>query len=213
MLEKYESFSTREKEEFRDICNELFDKTFLNEEVISNDGGFVINEKFNFVRRNFELFEEYFMLSGWILERKNNETIYIRNETGSNRVILKLLTTKMLIALRIIYDEKRKTSSNSNRVQFKLNELYNKMLHDFGLIDTMPSKTDRDSSIKMIEKYNIIVKAAVAEDEMDNVYVIMPSITVAVSDERINMIYNQLKEEELTDEEIDKNDADEMALL
>ena len=52
-----------------------------------------------------------------------------------------------------------------------------------------------------------------AEDEMDNVYVIMPSITVAVSDERINMIYNQLKEEELTDEEIDKNDADEMALL
>ena len=41
----------------------------------------------------------------------------------------------------------------------------------------------------------------------------MPSITVAVSDERINMIYNQLKEEELTDEEIDKNDADEMALL
>ena len=149
----------------------------------------------------------------WILERKNNETIYIRNETGSNRVILKLLTTKMLIALRVIYDEKRKTSSNSNRVQFKLNELYNKMLHDFGLIDTMPSKTDRDSSIKMIEKYNIIVKAAVAEDEMDNVYVIMPSITVAVSDERINMIYNQLKEEELTDEEIDKNDADEMALL
>ena len=213
MLEKYESFSTKEKEEFRDICNELFDKTFLNEEVISNDGGFVINEKFNFVRRNFELFEEYFMLSGWILERKNNETIYIRNETGSNRVILKLLTTKMLIALRVIYDEKRKKSSNSNRVQFKLNELYNKMLHDFGLIDTMPSKTDRDSSIKMIEKYNIIVKAAVAEDEMDNVYVIMPSITVAVSDERINMKYNQLKEEELTDEEIDKNDADEMALL
>ena len=213
MLEKYESFSTKEKEEFRDICNELFDKTFLNEEVISNDGGFVINEKFNFVRRNFELFEEYFMLSGWILERKNNETIYIRNETGINRVILKLLTTKMLIALRVIYDEKRKKSSNSNRVQFKLNELYNKMLHDFGLIDTMPSKTDRDSSIKMIEKYNIIVKAAVAEDEMDNVYVIMPSITVAVSDERINMIYNQLKEEELTDEEIDKNDADEMALL
>ena len=213
MLEKYESFSTKEKEEFRDICNELFDKTFLNEEVISNDGGFVINEKFNFVRRNFELFEEYFMLSGWILERKNNETIYIRNETGSNRVILKLLTTKMLIALRVIYDEKRKKSSNSNRVQFKLNELYNKMLHDFGLIDTMPSKTDRDSSIKMIEKYNIIVKAAVAEDEMDNVYVIMPSITVAVSDERINMIYNQLKEEELADEEIDKNDADEMALL
>ena len=98
------------------------------------------------------------MLSGWILERKNNETIYIRNETGSNRVILKLLTTKMLIALRVMYDEKRKTSSNSNRVQFKLSELYNKMLHDFGLIDSMPSKTDRDSSIKIIEKYNIIVK-------------------------------------------------------
>lgn len=208
MLEKYESFSTREKEEFRDICNELFDKTFLNEEVISNNGGFVINEKFNFVRRNFELFEEYFMLSGWILERKNNETIYIRNETGSNRVILKLLTTKMLIALRVMYDEKRKTSSNSNRVQFKLSELYNKMLHDFGLIDSMPSKTDRDSSIKIIEKYNIIVKAAVAEDEMDNVYVIMPSITVAVSDDRINMIYNQLKEEDLVDEEINKNDVD-----
>ena len=195
MLEKYESFSTREKEEFRDICNELFDKTFLNEEVISNNGGFVINEKFNFVRRNFELFEEYFMLSGWILERKNNETIYI-------------LTTKMLIALRVMYDEKRKTSSNSNRVQFKLSELYNKMLHDFGLIDSMPSKTDRDSSIKIIEKYNIIVKAAVAEDEMDNVYVIMPSITVAVSDDRINMIYNQLKEEDLADEEINKNDVD-----
>ena len=208
MLEKYESFSTREKEEFRDICNELFDKTFLNEEVISNNGGFVINEKFNFVRRNFELFEEYFMLSGWILERKNNETIYIRNETGSNRVILKLLTTKMLIALRVMYDEKRKTSSNSNRVQFKLSELYNKMLHDFGLIDSMPSKTDRDSSIKIIEKYNIIVKAAVAEDEMDNVYVIMPSITVAVSDDRINMIYNQLKEEDLADEEVNKNDVD-----
>ncbi len=208
MLEKYESFSTREKEEFRDICNELFDKTFLNEEVISSNGGFVINEKFNFVRRNFELFEEYFMLSGWILERKNNETIYIRNETGSNRVILKLLTTKMLIALRVMYDEKRKTSSNSNRVQFKLSELYNKMLHDFGLIDSMPSKTDRDSSIKIIEKYNIIVKAAVAEDEMDNVYVIMPSITVAVSDDRINMIYNQLKEEDLADEEINKNDVD-----
>ena len=208
MLEKYESFSSREKEEFRDICNELFDKTFLNEEVISNNGGFVINEKFNFVRRNFELFEEYFMLSGWILERKNNETIYIRNETGSNRVILKLLTTKMLIALRVMYDEKRKTSSNSNRVQFKLSELYNKMLHDFGLIDSMPSKTDRDSSIKIIEKYNIIVKAAVAEDEMDNVYVIMPSITVAVSDDRINMIYNQLKEEDLADEEINKNDVD-----
>lgn len=208
MLEKYESFSTREKEEFRDICNELFDKTFLNEEVISNNGGFVINEKFNFVRRNFELFEEYFMLSGWILERKNNETIYIRNETGSNRVILKLLTTKMLIALRVMYDEKRKTSSNSNRVQFKLSELYNKMLHDFGLIDSMPSKTDRDSSIKIIEKYNIIVKAAVAEDEMDNVYVITPSITVAVSDDRINMIYNQLKEEDLADEEINKNDVD-----
>lgn len=208
MLEKYESFSTREKEEFRDICNELFDKTFLNEEVISNNGGFVINEKFNFVRRNFELFEEYFMLSGWILERKNNETIYIRNETGSNRVILKLLTTKMLIALRVMYDEKRKTSSNSNRVQFKLSELYNKMLHDFGLIDSMPSKTDRDSSIKIIEKYNIIVKAAVAEDEMDNVYFIMPSITVAVSDDRINMIYNQLKEEDLADEEINKNDVD-----
>lgn len=114
----------------------------------------------------------------------------------------------MLIALRVMYDEKRKTSSKSNRVQFKLSELYNKMLHDFGLIDSMPSKTDRDSSIKIIEKYNIIVKAAVAEDEMDNVYVIMPSITVAVSDDRINMIYNQLKEEDLADEEINKNDVD-----
>ena len=82
------------------------------------------------------------------------------------------------------------------------------MLLDFGLIESMPSKTDRDSSIKIIEKYNIIVKAAVAEDEMDNVYVIMPSITVAVSDDRINMIYNQLKEEDLADEEINKNDVD-----
>ena len=63
-------------------------------------------------------------------------------------------------------------------------------------------------NIKIIEKYNIIVKAAVAEDEMDNVYVIMPSITVAVSDDRINMIYNQLKEEDLADEEINKNDVD-----
>ena len=43
---------------------------------------------------------------------------------------------------------------------------------------------------------------------MDNVYVIMPSITVAVSDDRINMIYNQLKEEDLADEEINKNDVD-----
>ena len=46
MLEKYESFFYQKKRKNLEIyVNELFDKTFLNEEVISNDGGFVINEK------------------------------------------------------------------------------------------------------------------------------------------------------------------------
>jgi hypothetical protein len=160
----------------------------------------VPNKSYSFMRKNFSLLEEYFSLSGWEVNiRQSIGVIYLRNVKGRNKANIKSVPTKAALLLRLMYEEKKTEARNSNNVCFKVNELVTKMLN-FRLVDKRPNDKDLKDILKFFRDCNAIIRLDARDDFIEDVYIIMPVITVLVPDEKINALKDKIGEEVDTDE-------------
>ena len=121
----------KEKAEFTQTANYLLSSTYILREENKNR----ISKTYLFIDRHFELFYEIFSLIGWkIYRNKEHGVIYTYNESASNKLRLDKLSTVILLALRIIFEEKRVTASSNNNVVVTVSGVLNKIVNDFSII-------------------------------------------------------------------------------
>lgn len=206
-LSGIESLIPREREEFVRCTALLMSKTFVLRETAEN----TLSREFSFIQRKFPLFEEYLALGGWRLYYDRQlGVIYVNNTEGYNKVTLNKLTTQMLVTLRLIFEEKRMSGSTVNVVGVTVGELLAKMINELAVLTKKPMQKDIRDSLRTLEQHNIIYKCGDSYNDMECRIKVLPSILIAVPNDKCRSVYETLRTEikEDEDEASDENTTD-----
>ena len=211
-LSEIETLNPREQEEFARCAALLTAKTFIPRETPEN----TLSREFSFIQRKRELFEEYLALSCWRLYYDAQlGVIYVKNTEGYNKVTLNKLTTQLLITLRLMFEEKRMSGSTVNVVGITVGELLAKMINELTVLTKKPVQKDIKDSFRILEQHNIIYRIGDSYDDMECRIKVLPSILIAVPNDRCKAVYETFRAEikEDDNEASDENAADQLALL
>lgn len=107
----------------------------------------------------------------------------------------------MLITMRIIYEDMRVQASNTNDVCVNIGELFGKIVNEFSVYPKKPPQKEIKESFRILENHNIIRRLDESYDDIECRFVVLPSILVAVPNEKCKTICDMLKAEE------DKNEG------
>ena len=176
----YEKLSLAERETFARVTNQLLAHSFLlSDEFDYKEGISMVNRDYIFLERNYELFTEYLELAGFGLVRDSGYgVISLTSGYDGSRVHFDKLTTIMLYALRLIYEEEREKLTLSKEVALTVGELVHKLIN-LGAIGKKPA------SLRMLSQFRILRKLEGAWDSADTRIVILPTVLFAVSGEQI----------------------------
>lgn len=206
-LTAFEEMSEKETKEFSRICNMLLSVTYILRD--GADGR--ISKEYHFIDSHFELFSDYLELIGWkIYKDIQYGIIYVRNVDGLNKLTLNKLTSVMLVAIRIIYEESRIKASNTSNVCITVGSLFDKIVNEFSMYSKKPPQKEIKESFRILEAHNLIKRLDDSFDDIECRFVILPSVLIAVSNEKSKAICDTLKSksEEITNEEIDPTAVD-----
>lgn len=110
-MELLEGMLQREKDEFKRLCNRLLSICFVCKADIANRADYY------FIIKHKECFSQYLNVLGYRLEiNEEYGVIQLTNAQNYNRVNLKLFESIILLILRILYDEKKRELSVSDRL-------------------------------------------------------------------------------------------------
>lgn len=198
--EQYAGLTERDKEDFSRLVSLLYQQTFLVRDIWdSKEHRMVGNRDYRFAERNLVLLKEYLAVSGFEIQvdgRKGVMAIY--NRHNRNRMKVDKFTTYMLYALRLVYEEQMETASIRREVVVPLREIIGK-LYTIGVMDKRIALTQLQSTINRLRKLAIMARVEGTLQDMESRWMIYPTITIAVSDDRINDLYKRLVSGEFKD--------------
>ena len=189
----YESLRDQDKEEFARLVSRLFEETFLLRDVWDVKERRVIgNRDYRFAERNLPLLKSYLDISGFELAVDGHRGVMaLYHRYNRNRVRVDKLTTYLLYALRLIYEEQMESASMRREVVTALEDITAK-LYTIVLIDSRIPLTHLSSAMTRLRQWSILVRVQGTGLEPESRWMIYPSITMAVPDERINDLYQRL---------------------
>jgi hypothetical protein len=202
MFEKeLEGLNSSEREDFRRLTNYLLSHTYLvRHEYQPSQQMTLPNRDYQTVSRFFDVFRDYFNLSGWRLEKDDNYGIIsLSNTYEHNRQRLDRFTTIFLYMCRLIYEEGREESGNFHTVRTDTSTIVEKM-RTLGLLgkekDKVKGKTTKKERIeaqRTLAHFNIIRKMESSPWDGDgNKILILPSILSIIPNQEINTMYAEL---------------------
>lgn len=189
-LEKYQKLSSIDRDKFGELANELLNKNFILAYHYDNKNRVRRpNSNYNFIVRNFEIFENYFKMTHYKLERDDNyHVISLSNELGYNHQKMDKYTTLFLLTLRLMYDEAKEQAATSEVVYTTTSQIIYKMI-DLKLIDKKPTIKSTVDVLRFMVSHNIITKIDKSLDDFSANLVILPTILFVISNEKINAIF------------------------
>lgn len=95
----------------------------------------------------------------------------------------------------------RVQASNTNDVCVNIGELFGKIVNEFSVYPKKPPQKEIKESFRILENHNIIRRLDESYDDIECRFVVLPSILVAVPNEKCKTICDMLKAEE------DKNEG------
>jgi hypothetical protein len=208
MLEDYEKLNSGEKEDFRRLANYLLSHTYMvRYEYQPSQQMTLPNRDYQTVSRLFDLFRDYFDLSGWRLEKDDNYGIIsLYNHYDHNRFRLDRFTTLFLYMCRLIYEEKREDTGMDKTVMTGTTEVIEKM-RTLGLLEKGKSgkettKKERIDAQRTLAHFNIIRKMESSPWDGDgNKILILPAILSIIPNQGINTLYAELEDMKAGDSE------------
>ncbi|QSO54162.1 DUF4194 domain-containing protein [Alicyclobacillus curvatus] len=196
--EQYTAFTERDKEDFSRLVSLLYEQTFLVRDVWDvKEHRMTGNRDYRLAERNMALLKGYLSVSGFEIQvdgRRGVMAIY--NKYNRNRMKVDKFTTYMLYALRLVYEEQMETASMRREVIVPLREVVGK-LYTIGVMDKRIALTHLQSTLNRLRKLSIIARVEGTSQDMESRWMIYPTITIAVSDDRINDLYARLISGEL----------------
>ncbi len=211
-LSEIENMPQREKDEFTRCCALLMAKTFVPRDT--PDGR--LSRDYSFIQNKYSLLEEYLSLSGWKLySDKTLGIIYVRNAEEYNRLALNKLTTQIIVTLRLMFEERRMNGTSVYIVGVTVGELLAKMINELSVLQKKPAQKELKDSFRVLEEHNIIYRIGDSYENMECQIKVLPSILLAVPNDRCKAICEILQDEnkEAENEKSDENTADKLALL
>lgn len=211
-LSEIENMPQREKDEFTRYCALLMAKTFVPRDT--PDGR--LSRDYSFIQNKYSLLDEYLSLSGWKLySDKTLGIIYVRNAEEYNRLALNKLTTQIIVTLRLMFEERRMNGTSVYVVGVTVGELLAKMINELSVLQKKPAQKELKDSFRVLEEHNIIYRIGDSYENMECQIKVLPSILLAVPNDRCKAICEILQDEnkEAENEKSDENTADKLALL
>ena len=213
--EEYGKMNTTEQDQFAACVQFFLGHTYM----VENEYDFVedikkSNKNYLFVERKFDLFQEYLGYSGFHLNiDRNYGVISLHSDFDGNREHFDPLTTKLILTLRLMFDEHRENVSLSPEIFVTVYEIHQKMMTLGAIQKKIPNNTLRDS-LRKIASYMVIQKKSGNWYDPDTIILIQPSILFIVSNEQLTNIQKIADVDEETgenDEEINTTSADPLA--
>jgi len=204
-LEKYQKLSSIDRDKFGELANELLNKNYILAYHYDNKNRIRRpNSNYNFIVRNYEIFEEYFKMTHYKLERDDNyHVISLSNELNYNHQKVDKFTTLFLLTLRLMYDEAKEQAATSEVVYTTTSQIIYKMI-DLKLIDKKPTIKATVDVLRFLISHNIINKIDKSLDDFGATLVILPTILFVISNEKINAIFQIMFKRDENGQEIEE---------
>ncbi|MDF2699191.1 MAG: hypothetical protein K0Q49_747 [Haloplasmataceae bacterium] len=184
--QKYLKLKERDKKNFSRIANKLLSVNFITNQKETD------LEDYYFIVGNLDLFKSYLSLMDFELNHyQADKVIMLSNNESYNHFNLKLNESIVLLILRLIYDEKMREVSLTDKIIINLDAIHDKFLST-GLKDRRISKTELRQILSVFKRYNLIelIDTDLGDDESR--LILYPSILYAVYIENINEVYKKL---------------------
>ena len=210
-----QNLTTKELEQFKQICNLLLARTFVVRTLYRPDKGRVNNPDYIFLVNHQSAVRDYLALLDWDLRFDNyNGYFYVVNTDEANRLALNQRTTAILLALRMIYEENQEQVGLERDVLCTVRDLLDKVVTDYAILPTKPNMKEVKQALTLLEQHSVLQRVEGKYTQSSCKFAILPTILTVVSSERLDAVVTMLKkEEEAGDEEADEDPADEMAVL
>lgn len=204
-----ENFSQRELEQFKSVCNKLLSSTFITKKINQPPKGIIDNPDYRFLLINKSIVEDYLSLLDWRLYHNDtNGFFYVDNSNEANRLNLDKISTSIILAIRLIYDENYERAGLDQDVICTVRDLLEKLVTDYAIMSAKPNMKDVKRYLTVLDSHYIIQKIEGKYNEYDCKFTILPTILVAVSAEKLDALVSALKEEEKSNEKTEENFAD-----
>lgn len=185
---QYELLSHREREDFARIMGKLLAQTFLVKQQEAS------RKDYYFVERNEPIFAGYLRVIQWdlVLDRGYG-VVQVINRAGGTRLQMRLMESVLLLLLRLLYEERRKTLSLADDVVCQVQELHDKALtlriREKGVIE----KKHLANAFSLFRRYSIV--ELIDEDITDPRcrFRLLPSILFAVRLEGLQELTDRLE--------------------
>lgn len=195
--EDYEALNSYEKGEFRRIGNYLLSHSYLVKYTYkASDGVIVANADYRFVGRLFALFQSYFDVTGWLLEKDDNYGyMSLMNIYDHNRYRMDQFTTLFLYTCRLYYEEMRDQAGSFHTIPTSTSQIIQKMAVLRLLKNGKATQKERLDAQRTLAHFNIIEKIDQSSWNAEgNNFIILPSILAIISNKGINDMVDELSE-------------------
>ena len=204
-----ENFSQRELEQFKSVCNKLLSSTFITKTIKHPSKGIVDNPDYRFLLVNKSVVEDYLSLLDWRLYHNDtNGFFYVENSNETNRLDLDKISTSIILALRLIYDENYERAGLDHDVICTVRDLLEKLVTDYAIMTAKPNMKEVKKYLTLFENHCLVQRIEGKFNEYDCKFTILPTILIAVSAEKLETIVSALKEEERNNEKSEENTFD-----
>lgn len=218
MIPYYRELAEEEQEEITKAIMLLQSQTFvLERKYDKKTARYQYNKEYRICEKHLEFLMEYFKIAGIdLIENRQYGVMALRTSHLLGEKLSKLSTIFILL-LKLIFEEKMNSVSNSVHVYAALNEVYDK-INLFRLWDNKAiSMTEVKKTIAVLRKYQIIdLLDFDGEISGDTKLIVYPSINLLLHAEEVRNIITQYQEsEEEEDDSIsrdDENVSEQLAL-
>lgn len=173
--------SDRNNQRFKDVANKLLNECFLMKKREPEDYLFVI--------QNREKFSDFFSTIGYAVNiYEHNNVIHLVNSDGNGRIHLKKDDSVMILLLRLLYIEKKKSLSENTEIRITWEEFANK----YALLKVSQKpridKVRRDEVLRLFRRYKLA--KVYPQDKPDDTQIeIYPTILFAIPNSSIDQLY------------------------
>ena len=184
--EAFISLKEVEKQNFSRIVNKLYQVNFITRKKTSdmNDYRFILAYK--------EVFEPFFKLTDFSLNiKREDEVIYIQNESIFNHMRLRKTESILILVLRIIYQRKKDYVTLDENVEVFLYEIHDELTRIGYLDNKRITKNELKPALSFLRAYNMIdyIDRGLHDDARIKIY---PSIIYITNLESIKEVVSQL---------------------
>jgi len=200
-------------ETIREVCQELLHRNYITEFSFSpNESLKKANAGYSFIMSHFDAVEELLERCGWKLHHDEQvRVLHLTSDYTIAKVVLGKIESYFLLALRLLYDDKKTQATASGEVIITVREII-EQLTTLGAVDSV-TKQDREKAIRTLGGKNIISRMTGKWGDMDARLAILPSVICAISSDKTNNVLKMLSADESlnaeTNDDIDENALEE----